>query len=193
MKNISELHYEPSVGETFTTLYARNRDIYGNRMAGLPNVTRINKLFRKFCKCKHDHFLDSHLPPSPKDLTFVEKIEKCEKEFGDSTFLCYRCFKCLNLAIRKGEYFHKCPAFVNRMRSAFSFGWLKEYQFRCLVIIQGLCSPLYAEICLKLLSLLDKNPDITLHHLADDYNTFRSLIAHSKMFESYETRACHVR
>ncbi|KAM3182284.1 hypothetical protein ACTXT7_012704 [Hymenolepis weldensis] len=30
IKNVGEFHYEPSVGEIFTTWYARNRDIYEN-------------------------------------------------------------------------------------------------------------------------------------------------------------------
>ncbi|KAM3180289.1 hypothetical protein ACTXT7_016580 [Hymenolepis weldensis] len=57
LKNVGEFHYEPSVGEIFTTWYARNRDIYENRMAGLPNETRINMLLRKFSKSDRDLYL----------------------------------------------------------------------------------------------------------------------------------------
>ncbi|KAM3179796.1 hypothetical protein ACTXT7_017578, partial [Hymenolepis weldensis] len=52
----------------------------------------------------------------------------------------------------------------------------------------GLRSPCYAEIRQKLLPLLDKNPDIMLHHLVDEYNNFRSLITDSILVESNETR-----
>ncbi|KAM3188539.1 hypothetical protein ACTXT7_000093 [Hymenolepis weldensis] len=79
------------------------------------------------------------------------------------------------------------------MCNAFSYGSLKEDQFRCLVFIQGLRSPCYAEIRLKLLSLLDKNPNITFHHLVDEYNNFRSLVADSNMVENHETRACQIK
>ncbi|VUZ44365.1 unnamed protein product [Hymenolepis diminuta] len=144
-------HYESSVGEIFTTWYARIRDIYENRIAGLPNKTKINTLLRKFSQSDHDLYLAYLLPLSLKDLTFEETIEKR--------------FECLNLAIREGEDIHKYAATVNRMCNAFSYGLLKEDQFRCLVLIQGVYSPCYAEICLRLLSLLDKNPDIILHHL----------------------------
>ncbi|VUZ53458.1 unnamed protein product [Hymenolepis diminuta] len=106
IKNVSEFHYEPSVGEVFTTLYARNRDIHKNRM-----------------------------PFSPKDLTFEETIEKCEKVFGDNTSLFNKSFKGQNLAIREGKDIHKYTA-------------------------AGLHSPCYREIRLKLLSLLHKSPDI---------------------------------
>ncbi|KAM3184585.1 hypothetical protein ACTXT7_008055 [Hymenolepis weldensis] len=49
-----------------------------------------------------------------------------------------------------------------------------------------------AEIRLKLLSVLDKNPDVMLHHLVDEYNV-RSLIIDSNMVESNETRAFLIR
>ncbi|KAM3185160.1 hypothetical protein ACTXT7_006905 [Hymenolepis weldensis] len=57
---------------------------------------------------------------------------------------------------------------------------------------KGLRSPRYPEILLKLLSLLDKNPDIMLHHLVDEYNNFRRLIADSNMVENHETRVCQI-
>ncbi|VUZ42782.1 unnamed protein product [Hymenolepis diminuta] len=97
------------------------QDIYENRMAGLPNQMGINMLLRKFSKNDHDLYLSYLLPLSPKDFTFEETIEKH--------------FKCLNLAIRKGEDIYKYAAIVNRMCNAFSYGSLKEDQFRCLVFI----------------------------------------------------------
>ncbi|KAM3175136.1 hypothetical protein ACTXT7_009115 [Hymenolepis weldensis] len=39
INNVGEFHYEPSVGEIFTTWYARNRHVYENWMAELPNVS----------------------------------------------------------------------------------------------------------------------------------------------------------
>ncbi|VUZ38762.1 unnamed protein product [Hymenolepis diminuta] len=139
MKNVSEFDYEHSVGGTFAALYARNRGVSENEMAGLPNERRINKRFGKFSKRERDVNLDCHLPPSPKDLTFEERIKK---RFG-----------CLNLAIGKGADIHIYTVFVIGMRNEFLFGWLKEDQFRCLVIDRGLRSPLYAKIRLKLFSL----------------------------------------
>ncbi|VUZ43205.1 unnamed protein product [Hymenolepis diminuta] len=85
IENVCEFHYEPSVSEIFTTWYARNRDIYENRMAGLPNETRVNMLLWKFSKSDHDLYLAYLLPLLLKDFTFEETIEKCEKVFGDNT------------------------------------------------------------------------------------------------------------
>ncbi|VUZ43739.1 unnamed protein product [Hymenolepis diminuta] len=79
------------------------------------------------------------------------------------------------LVMRKGEDIHKYTAFVNRVRNAFLYGSPKKDQFRCLVIVRGLCSPLYTEIHMKLLSLLDEKPDIMLHHLVHDDSNFWSL------------------
>ncbi|KAM3180657.1 hypothetical protein ACTXT7_015869 [Hymenolepis weldensis] len=50
-------------------------------------------LLRKSSKSDHDLYLAHLLPLSPKDLTFEETIDKCEK--------------CLNFAIREGEDIHK--------------------------------------------------------------------------------------
>ncbi|VUZ49627.1 unnamed protein product [Hymenolepis diminuta] len=153
------------------------RDVYENRMAGLPNETRITMLLLNFNKSGHDLYLAYLLLFSPKDLTFEETI-------GER-------FTYVNLAIREGEGIRKYTGISNRMSNAFSYGWLKEGQFRYLVFIQGLRSPCYAEIRLKKFSLLDKNPDITpRHHPAHEYNNFRSLIVGSNMVESNETRIC---
>ncbi|VUZ47806.1 unnamed protein product [Hymenolepis diminuta] len=167
IKNVGEFHYKPFVSEISTTWYARNRDIYGNRMAGLPNETRINMLLQKCSKNNHDLYLAYLLPLSPKNLTFEETIEKCGKVFGDNTSLFDRHFKCLNLAISEGEDIHKYAAVVNRVCNAFSYGSLKKDQLR--------------------------NPDIMLHHLVDKYNNSRSLIADSNMVESNETRTYQIK
>ncbi|VUZ45884.1 unnamed protein product [Hymenolepis diminuta] len=57
-------------------------------------------------------------------------MEKCGKVFGDNTSLFNRRFKCLNFAIRKGKDIHRYAAIVTRMCNAFSYGSLKEDQFR---------------------------------------------------------------
>ncbi|VUZ49815.1 unnamed protein product [Hymenolepis diminuta] len=136
IKNVGEFHYEPSVGEIFTT-----------------------------CNSDHDLYLAYLLSFPSKDLTFEETIGKCGKVFGDNTSLFNRRFKCLNFAISEGKDIHKYAA-------------------------AGLRSPCYAEIRLKLLSLLDNNSGIMLHHLVDEYNNFQSLIADLNMVESNETRTC---
>ncbi|KAM3178986.1 hypothetical protein ACTXT7_001493 [Hymenolepis weldensis] len=57
--------------------------------------------------------------------------------------------------------YEKMISIVNRLRISFRFGSLLENQFRCLISIPGLRSPSHGEIRLRLLSLLDKKPDIT--------------------------------
>ncbi|VDL57046.1 unnamed protein product [Hymenolepis diminuta] len=114
-KNFGEFHYEPSVGETFTTWCAGNRDVYENRMAGLSNETMITMLLRKFSKSDCDLYLAYLQPLSPKDLAFEETIEKCKIMFGDNTSPFNLTFKSLSLAIRKGEDIHKYTATVNQM------------------------------------------------------------------------------
>ncbi|KAM3180982.1 hypothetical protein ACTXT7_015242 [Hymenolepis weldensis] len=60
IKNVGEFHYEPSVGEIFTTWYARNRDVYENRMAGLAIETRTNMLLWKFSKNNNPDIMLHH-------------------------------------------------------------------------------------------------------------------------------------
>lgn len=63
LKNVSEFHKEPPVaGKVFTTWYARDRDVYENRMAGLSQEMGLTILFRKFNKSGHDFYLAYHLP-----------------------------------------------------------------------------------------------------------------------------------
>lgn len=109
-KKIDEFHYEPSVGEIFVTWYARSQNVYENQTAGLLDEIRITMLFQKFNKNDRDLYLVYLLPLPTKDLTFGETIRKCEKVFGDKTSLFNGCYRCLNLAIRKGEDIHKTRA-----------------------------------------------------------------------------------
>ncbi|VUZ57634.1 unnamed protein product, partial [Hymenolepis diminuta] len=88
---------------------------------------------------------------------------KFGKVFGDNTPLFNRRYKCLNLAIREGEDIENdCEDF----RPVFYLG-----------------------LRLKLLSILDKNPDVMLHNVLDEYTNLRSLIADSNMVESSELQA----
>ncbi|VUZ51565.1 unnamed protein product [Hymenolepis diminuta] len=175
VKNVGEFHYEPTVGEVFATWYIWNRDVFENRMAGLSDETRITKLSQKLNKSDHNLYL-AYLPPlSPKDLTFEETIQKR--------------YKCHNSVTHEGEGIHKYTGIANRMSNAFSYGSLKEDEFRCLAFIQDLrpaMSTCYVGIRVKLLSALDKNPDAMLHNLVAEYNNFRSLIVDSNMIESNE-------
>ncbi|VDL18892.1 unnamed protein product [Hymenolepis diminuta] len=75
IKNVGEFHYEPSVGEIFTTWYARYQDIYENGMAGLPNEMRINMLLRKFSKNDHDLYL-AYLLHSRRRISHMRKRSK---------------------------------------------------------------------------------------------------------------------
>ncbi|VUZ45118.1 unnamed protein product [Hymenolepis diminuta] len=76
---------------------------------------------------------------------------------------------------------------MNQMYNAFSYSSLKEDQFRCLVFVQSLRPMWYAEIRLKLLSILDKKPDVKLHNLGHEYN-FRSLIAENNPMPQPQTQ-----
>ncbi|VUZ42753.1 unnamed protein product [Hymenolepis diminuta] len=117
-----------------------------------------------FTTCRSDH--DLYLVyPLPLSPKDLTFEETIEKR--EKVFDDNRHFICLNLAIHEGKDIHK-------------------YE------IVGLRSPCYAGISLKL-SLLDKNPDIKLHHLLDAYNNFRSLITDSNMIESNETRARQIK
>ncbi|VUZ48346.1 unnamed protein product [Hymenolepis diminuta] len=170
--NLSETDKEP---EDYV-MNIGNRDVCENRMARLPDETRIDILLWKFSQSDHDLYL-AYLPPlSAKDLTFEGTVEKR--------------LKCLNLVIRKVKDTYKYTEIVNRMCNAFSYGSLKEDLFRRFVFIHGLRSACHEGIRLKLLSLLDKNLDLMLHHLVDKYNNFRSLIADSNAVGSNETQAC---
>ncbi|KAM3181594.1 hypothetical protein ACTXT7_014065 [Hymenolepis weldensis] len=65
IKNVDEFHYEPSVGEIFTTWYARDVD----DQHAAAEVQQIN----------HYLYLAYLLPLSPKDLTFEETIENARR------------------------------------------------------------------------------------------------------------------
>ncbi|KAM3188340.1 hypothetical protein ACTXT7_000461 [Hymenolepis weldensis] len=64
------------------------------------------------------------------------------------------------MLVRKVNRSHHYLCFVNRLCTSFRFGSLEENRFRCFIFILDLRSPCHAEIRLRLLSLLDKKPDI---------------------------------
>ncbi|VUZ52931.1 unnamed protein product [Hymenolepis diminuta] len=94
-------------------------------------------LFREFNKC--DHYLCSSYfqPMDPADLTYEKVISKLGSVVGDSSSL-------FNLIISEDE----------------NVRHYVENQLRCLIFILGLRSPCHAVIRLRLLSLLDKKPDV---------------------------------
>ncbi|VDL16009.1 unnamed protein product [Hymenolepis diminuta] len=139
--------------ETFATWYTQYRDIYKNIMADLPHATRFIMLFREFNKC--DHYLCSSYfqPMDPADLTYEKVISKLGSVVGDSSSL-------FNLIISEDENVRHYVGIVNRFCICFRLGSLEENQLRCLIFILGLRSPCHAVIRLRLLSLLDKKPDV---------------------------------
>ncbi|KAM3176450.1 hypothetical protein ACTXT7_006478 [Hymenolepis weldensis] len=80
------------------------------------------------------------------DLTDEKIINKLGSVVGDNSSF-------FNLTISEDENVHYHIDIVNRLCT--------KNQFRCLIFILGLRSPCHAEIRLRLLSLLDKKPDVT--------------------------------
>ncbi|VUZ51398.1 unnamed protein product [Hymenolepis diminuta] len=78
VKNVGEFHYELSVDKASVPCYARNRDVYKDRMTGLTD----------------------------EKMTFAKEIHKCEG-YGDNTSHFNKCYMCLNLATYEGKDIHK--------------------------------------------------------------------------------------
>ncbi|VUZ41882.1 unnamed protein product [Hymenolepis diminuta] len=131
VKNFGEFRYGLSVGELFAIVTS-----------------------------DHNHYLAYFLPPLPKDLILEERIQKCEKVFGDNISLSNGRYKCLNLTVRKNENIHKYKGI-------------------------DLCLACYAGIRRK---LLNKSLDVMLHNPMDECNNFQSLIADSNIAKSSKIR-----
>ncbi|VUZ54937.1 unnamed protein product [Hymenolepis diminuta] len=98
-------------------------------------------LFSEFNRSDH-YFCSSHLQSmDPVDLTYEKMISKLDWAVGDNSSL-------FNLTIREDENAHHYV----------------ESQFRCLIFILGLRSPCHAETGFRLLSLLDREPDVKKSH-----------------------------
>ena len=192
LKNVSVFRYEPSSGDTFLEWFNRYTDIFQDKMSNLTDETRIRLLLRKFGPQEHSQYLRYVLPKDPTEYTYVHTLEKPKTYFGRSSSLFNDRFKCLTMSIQEYEEIDHYIGQINEAVSRFAFGSLNEEQFRCLIFILGLRPSKYAEIRPRLLMLLDKDPQIQIYDLANEYKNYKSLIADSKLIENRATEQVEV-
>ena len=192
LKNVSVFRYEPSSGDTFLEWFNRYTDIFQDKMSNLTDETRIRLLLRKFGPHEHSQYLRYVLPKDPTEYTYKENLEKLKTYFGRTSSLFNDRFKCLTMSIQEYEEIDHYIGQINEAVSRFAFGSLNEEQFRCLIFILGLRPSKYAEIRPRLLMLLDKDPQIQIYDLANEYKNYKSLIADSKLIENRATEQVEV-
>ncbi|VDL16074.1 unnamed protein product [Hymenolepis diminuta] len=90
----------------------------------------------------------------PADLICEKTINKLGSVVGDISLF--------NLTIHEDEIVHHHVGKVNRLCTSFRIGYLEENQFGCLIFILCLRSPCYAEVRLRLLSLLGREPNVKM-------------------------------
>ncbi|KAM3171348.1 hypothetical protein ACTXT7_016782 [Hymenolepis weldensis] len=110
-----------------------------------------HELPRCFVNLIDDYYLcSSHYQlMDPVDLTYEKIISKLGAVVSDN-----------NLTISEDENVHYHVGIVNRLGTSFRLGFIEENQIRYLIFILGLRFPCHTEIRLRLLSLLDKKPDV---------------------------------
>ena len=84
-------------------------------------------------------------------------------------------FNCLNITKCDTVNFTICAGTVNKERESFKILSIMDTQFKCLLFVDGLRSAGDAEVWTRILSKLEKNPDITLQQVAVECQWFMNL------------------
>lgn len=139
-------------------------------------------LLCKFSRSYHDLYLAFIQWMVPGHLILQKIISKLGSAFSDKSSLFNGLYKCFNIAMRDDEDVRHYVGIGNRLFNCSQFGTFREEQIRYFIFVTGLRFPCSAEIRLRLPSLLDREPNIKVHDLVDEYSKFRNLFVESICF-----------
>ncbi|KHJ40603.1 hypothetical protein D918_09378 [Trichuris suis] len=173
--SISEFTYDAENGLTFESWFKRYEDVFKVDAASLPDDARVRLLLRKLPAALHDKYAKYVLPKHPRGFTFKETVDTLTKVFAPQSSLFNVRYQCLRLTKNPIDDIIVYTGLVNQHCERFRLKELSEEQFRCLIFVRGLQSPSDADFRIRLLQMIECDPKLNVHDLAEEYQRLKSL------------------
>lgn len=147
--------FVPTNTSTFRNWYDKHKEIFEKDGVRLDDAAKTRLLLRKMNQEAYDKYANILLPKEPKDLSFVETVDKLKSIFCETESQFQLRYKCFNAEKSSSEDFLTYGSRINRAYESASFSSISHDQFKCLMFVTGLKSGVDNDVKTRLLSLLE--------------------------------------
>ncbi|XP_018317261.1 uncharacterized protein K02A2.6-like [Mycetomoellerius zeteki] len=182
---IMEFTYDPENGLIFDAWFIRYEGLFNVDARYLDDAAKVRLLLRKLNTTCHKQYVDYILPSQPKDFTFEDTVKKLKQMFGKKISLFNQRYNCMNTVKFQHEDFIAYAAQINKKCEDFQISKITANQFKCLIFVCGLRSPIDADIRIKLLNLIDSKLDtLTIEDLTVECQRLLNLKADTSLVQN---------
>lgn len=166
--SIAEFRFDPESGVTFEAWFKRHEDLFINECKEWDESSKLRLLLRKLGVSEHEKFCNFILPKKPSDITFKETVECLTRIFGERSSIFHTRYQCLQLVKKVQDDYVTYASIVNRECERFRLQEMSSDQFKCLIFVCGLQSPVDADIRTRILTRIEQDPNISLQSVSED-------------------------
>ena len=154
--SMEEYTFDPNLPSlTFESWYSRYEGLFKEDAKNLDDAAKVRLLLRKLTCAAFERFRAIILPREPKDMKFDDVVTTLTSIFGRTESQFNRRVRCLQITKREGDDYVAYGGQVNRACEEFQLGKITPDEFKCLIFVHGLTSPVDEQIRTRLLSRLD--------------------------------------
>lgn len=161
---ITDFEHGPGSLESFAVWYARYKDVFEGATE-LSDLDKTNMLMSKLHGSDRDKYARQILPHQIKDKSFKETIETLSLLFGKEESQFELRLKCFQNEKRDLEDFTSYAGEIKQLVFDYDITNCSNEQFQCILFVNGLKTPRYAELKLKLENEMILKPETTLDML----------------------------
>ncbi|CAH8606257.1 unnamed protein product [Schistosoma rodhaini] len=181
--SITEFRFDPESGVTFEAWFKRHEDLFINECKEWDESSKLRLLLRKLGVSEHEKFCNFILPKKPSDITFKETVECLTRIFGERSSIFHTRYRCLQLVKKVQDDYVTYASIVNRECERFRLQEMSSDQFKCLIFVCGLQSPVDADIRARILARIEQDPNISLQSVSEECQRMINLKHDTKLVE----------